>query len=39
MLPRMAKRSGWYLPEQMILKITLLGSEPKIWRRVEVPAG
>ena len=35
----MPKRLGWYLPEQMILKITLLGSDPKIWRRVEVHSG
>jgi hypothetical protein len=35
----MAKRLGWYLPEQLVLKITLLGSEPKIWRRVEVHSG
>lgn len=35
----MAKGLGRYLPEQMILKITLLGSEPKIWRRVEVHSG
>jgi hypothetical protein len=35
----MAKRLGWYLPEQLILKITLLGSKPVIWRRVEVHSG
>jgi len=35
----MAKRLGWYFPEQLILKITLAGSEPKIWRRVEVHSG
>lgn len=35
----MAKRLGWYLPEQLIVKIMLLGSEPKIWRRVEVHSG
>jgi len=39
MLSRMARRRGWYFPEQLILKITLLGSEPKIWRRVEVHSG
>jgi hypothetical protein len=35
----MAKRLGWYLPEKLLLKITLVGSEPKIWRRVEVHSG
>jgi hypothetical protein len=35
----MAKRLGWYFPEQMVLKITLLGSEPKVWREVEVHSG
>ena len=35
----MARRFGWYLPEQLVLKITLLGSEPAIWRRVEVHSG
>lgn len=35
----MAKRLGWYMPEQLILKITLIGSDPKIWRRVEVHSG
>jgi hypothetical protein len=35
----MAKRLGWYLPEQLVLEITLAGSEPKIWRRVEVHSG
>jgi len=35
----MAKRLGWYSAEQMILKITLLGSTPEIWRRVEVHSG
>lgn len=39
MLPPMAKRLGRYLPEQLVLKITLAGSEPKIWRRVEVDSG
>jgi hypothetical protein len=39
MLPAMAKRLGWYLPEQLVLKITLAGSDPKIWRRVEVHSG
>ena len=35
----MGKNLGWYLPELMILKITLIGSDPKIWRRVEVDSG
>lgn len=35
----MAKRLGWYLPEQLILKITLADSRPAIWRRVEVHSG
>lgn len=35
----MGKRLGSYLPEQLILKITLQESEPKIWRRVEVFSG
>jgi len=35
----MAKAHGLYLPEQLTLKITLLGSEPEIWRRVEVHSG
>jgi len=34
-----AKRIGWYLAEQLNLKITLIGSQPKIWRRVEVHSG
>jgi hypothetical protein len=39
MLPRMGKRLGWYLQEQLVLNIALAGSEPKIWRRVEVHSG
>ena len=39
MLWSMAKRLGWYLPEQLVIKITLAGSDPKIWRRVEVHSG
>ena len=39
MLRGMGKTLGWYLPEQLILKITLIGSEPQIWRRVEVHSG
>jgi hypothetical protein len=35
----MARSLGWYFPEQMILKATLIGSAPKIWRRVEVHSG
>jgi hypothetical protein len=35
----MGKRLGWYLPEQLVLKITLAGSRPAIWRRVEVHSG
>ncbi len=35
----MAKRLGWYRSEQLILKITLFNSKPKIWRRVEVHSG
>lgn len=35
----MAKRLGWYFPEQLILRIFLAGSEPEIWRQVEVHSG
>jgi hypothetical protein len=30
---------GRYLPEQFIFKVSLLGSDPLIWRRVEVHSG
>ncbi len=30
---------GWYVPKQLVLKIILAGSEPKIWRRIEVHSG
>jgi hypothetical protein len=39
MLWPMAERTARYLAEQLVLKITLDGSEPKIWRRVEVHSG
>jgi hypothetical protein len=35
----MGKRLGRYLSEQLTLKITLAGSDPKIWRRVEAHSG
>jgi len=35
----MAKRLGWYRPEQLILKIELAYTDPKIWRKVEVHNG
>jgi len=35
----MGKQLGWYLPELMIFKITIIGSDPKIWRRVQVDSG
>jgi len=35
----MGKRLGWYLPEQLVLRITLAESDPKIWRRVEMHSG
>ena len=35
----MAKRLGWYKSEQFLLKITLMRTEPAIWRRVEVHSG
>jgi hypothetical protein len=39
MVRAMAKRLGWYVPEQLVLKITLAESKPAIWRRVEVHSG
>lgn len=38
-LRHMPKSLGRYFPEQLTLKVTLLGSEPGIWRRVEVHSG
>ncbi|HEV2295591.1 MAG TPA: plasmid pRiA4b ORF-3 family protein [Tepidisphaeraceae bacterium] len=35
----MGTHLGRYLLEQLTLKITLAGSDPKIWRRVEVHSG
>lgn len=35
----MAKRLGWYLPQELTLKITLMGSEPPIWRRIAIDSG
>jgi hypothetical protein len=35
----MAKRLGRYSPELFILRISLAGSDPEIWRRVEVHSG
>jgi hypothetical protein len=39
MLRRVARHLGWYYPEQLVLRITLASSDPKIWRRVEVHSG
>ena len=38
-MTRMRKTLEWNVPQQFILKITLLSSEPEIWRRVEVYNG
>jgi hypothetical protein len=35
----MGRHLGRYLPEQLTLKITLAGSDPKIWRRVDMHSG
>jgi len=35
----MAKSLGRYIPELLVLKITLQDSDPKIWRRVAVDSG
>lgn len=35
----MPRSLGWYIAEQIILKVTLARTDPAIWRRVEVHSG
>ena len=38
-MAKTASARVWYRPEQLVLKITLVDSRPKIWRRVAVESG